>query len=62
MKLEFPMSDTVPPRTLLSRFLGVIERGGNALPHPATRQVPIFVTIPNAGGRLIDVEDRLPTK
>jgi aminobenzoyl-glutamate transport protein len=24
------------PRTLLSRFLGVIERGGNALPHPAT--------------------------
>ncbi|MEX1129887.1 MAG: AbgT family transporter [Vicinamibacterales bacterium] len=24
------------PRTLLSRFLGIIERGGNALPHPAT--------------------------
>jgi aminobenzoyl-glutamate transport protein len=24
------------PRTLLSRFLGVVERGGNALPHPAT--------------------------
>ena len=24
------------PRTLLSRFLGLIERGGNALPHPAT--------------------------
>jgi aminobenzoyl-glutamate transport protein len=23
-------------RTLLSRFLGIIERGGNALPHPAT--------------------------
>jgi aminobenzoyl-glutamate transport protein len=30
------MSDRVPRRTLLSRFLGVIERGGNALPHPAT--------------------------
>ena len=24
------------PRTLLSRFLGIVERGGNALPHPAT--------------------------
>jgi aminobenzoyl-glutamate transport protein len=23
-------------RTLLSRFLGIVERGGNALPHPAT--------------------------
>src|SRR5687768_2640935 len=30
------MPDTVPRRTLLSRFLSVIERGGNALPHPAT--------------------------
>ena len=25
-----------PRRTALSRFLGIIERGGNALPHPAT--------------------------
>lgn len=24
------------PSNLLSRFLGIIERGGNALPHPAT--------------------------
>jgi aminobenzoyl-glutamate transport protein len=24
------------PSTLLSRFLGIVERGGNALPHPAT--------------------------
>ena len=24
------------PRSLLSRFLGIVERGGNALPHPAT--------------------------
>jgi aminobenzoyl-glutamate transport protein len=24
------------PNTLLSRFLGIVERGGNALPHPAT--------------------------
>ena len=30
------MADRVPSQTLLSRFLGLIERGGNALPHPAT--------------------------
>jgi aminobenzoyl-glutamate transport protein len=30
------MSQTVPPRAILQRFLSVIERGGNALPHPAT--------------------------
>jgi aminobenzoyl-glutamate transport protein len=31
------MPDTAPARpTLLSRALGLIERGGNALPHPAT--------------------------
>jgi aminobenzoyl-glutamate transport protein len=29
------MAEQAPP-TLLSRFLGIIERGGNALPHPAT--------------------------
>ena len=30
------MPDAAARPTLLSRFLSVIERGGNALPHPAT--------------------------
>ena len=31
------MAETAAPRkALLTRFLSVIERGGNALPHPAT--------------------------
>ena len=30
------MPEANPPRTALSRALAVIERGGNALPHPAT--------------------------
>ena len=30
------MADAPAPRTLLTRFLTIIERGGNALPHPAT--------------------------
>ena len=30
------MAEATPPRTALSRFLALIERGGNALPHPAT--------------------------
>ena len=29
------MAQQAPP-TLLARFLGIVERGGNALPHPAT--------------------------
>jgi aminobenzoyl-glutamate transport protein len=31
-----PTPASAPRRTLLSRFLGLVERGGNALPHPAT--------------------------
>jgi aminobenzoyl-glutamate transport protein len=30
------MAMSAPRRSLLDRFLGVIERGGNALPHPAS--------------------------
>ena len=30
------MTSAAPKPTLLSRFLSVVERGGNALPHPAT--------------------------
>lgn len=30
------MAESMSSKTALSRFLGVIERGGNALPHPAT--------------------------
>src|SRR5690606_76068 len=31
------MTDTKPTRrSAMDRFLGIIERGGNALPHPAT--------------------------
>jgi aminobenzoyl-glutamate transport protein len=30
------MADSTAKPTVLSRFLGVVERGGNALPHPAT--------------------------
>ena len=35
------MTDTAPPRSLMDRFLNVVERGGNALPHPAT----LFATL-----------------
>jgi aminobenzoyl-glutamate transport protein len=38
------MADT-PQKTVLSRFLGVIERGGNALPHPATLFALMAVTV-----------------
>ena len=30
------MADSGPRPTVLSRFLSIVERGGNALPHPAT--------------------------
>ena len=30
------MADPSAPRSFLSRFLAIVERGGNALPHPAT--------------------------
>jgi aminobenzoyl-glutamate transport protein len=30
------MPPTSPPRTVLSRFLAAVEKGGNALPHPVT--------------------------
>jgi aminobenzoyl-glutamate transport protein len=30
------MADAAPRPTILSRFLSIVERGGNALPHPAT--------------------------
>jgi len=30
------MADAAPRPSLLSRFLSIVERGGNALPHPAT--------------------------
>lgn len=34
-----------PPKTGLSRFLGAIERGGNALPHPVTLFAALAVLI-----------------
>jgi aminobenzoyl-glutamate transport protein len=38
------MADTTQ-KTALSRFLGIIERGGNALPHPATLFALMAVTV-----------------
>jgi membrane fusion protein, multidrug efflux system len=50
LKVGAPVAFTV--RGYADSFTGVIERISPAA-DPATRQVPIFVSIPNTGGRLI---------
>jgi aminobenzoyl-glutamate transport protein len=30
------MTETKKKRSLIDRFLNIVERGGNALPHPAS--------------------------
>ena len=70
MRLSFPhepiMTDAAPPaarRSAVDRFLYIVERGGNALPHPTTlfAVMALAVILMSGLASLSDLVDQHPT-